>query len=86
MSAMLKKAQEIGADFALIVKGKDAYMRFYKKGSFELSRNCMLYWNESRRRWDNSSELNFYNTERSMRTTGRSYSIVDFRDQSRKDG
>lgn len=86
MSKLLEKAKAIGANYALIVHGKDGYFRFYKRGSWEVSRNCLLYWNELRKRWDNSSELSFQNIEYGMRMTNRKYDLIDFDSQSRKSG
>lgn len=86
MSKLLEKAQAIGANYALIVHGEDRYTRFYKRGSWEASRNCLLYWNETRQRWDNSSELSFQNIEYGLRMTGRKYDLIDFDEQKRKRG
>ena len=90
MSKLLKKAQAIGAGFALIVckKGSDQvdYIKFYKRGTLEVSRNCLLYYNEERRRWDNSSELSFANIEKGLKWINRKYSIIDFDKQERKSG
>ena len=71
MSKLLEAAQAIGARYALIVKGENGYIRFYKPGTWETSRNCMLYWNEAYQSWDNSSELSFSNIELGMRWTNR---------------
>ena len=86
MSKLLEKAKAIGANYALIVHGKDRYTRFYKRGSWEVSRNCLLYWNELRQRWDNSSELGFQNIEYGLRMTNRKYDLIDFDNESRKSG
>lgn len=87
MSKLLSKAQAIGANFALVVfKGKTDkvdYIRFYKTGSWELSRNCLLNYNEDRKRWDNSSELSFSNIINGMKWTGRKCSLIDFNKQER---
>ena len=90
MSKLLKQAQAIGAGFALIVCKKNSddvdYIKFYKRGNFEQSRNCMLYYNFDRNRWDNSSELSFANIEKGLKWTNRKYSIIDFDKQTRKNG
>ena len=87
MSKILQKAQAIGADFAIVVfKGKTDkvdYIRFYKTGSWDLSRNCLLNYNEDRGRWDNSSELSFSNIINGMKWTGRKCSLIDFNKQER---
>ena len=84
MSKLLEAAQAIGARYALIVKGENGYIRFYKPGTWETSRNCMLYWNEANQRWDNSSELSFSNIELGMRWTNREYDIIDFVNKTRR--
>lgn len=86
MSRMLEKAKAIGAQYALIVKGERPYLRFYKRGNWDLSRNCLLYWNDERRRWDNSSELNFTAIEYGLKVTARPYELIDFEKQSRRSG
>ncbi len=86
MSKLLEKAQAIGANFALIVQGEKGYIRFYKRGSWETSRNCLVYWNALRQRWDNSSELGFGNIEYGLKITGRKYDLVDFDKGTRKSG
>jgi len=86
MSSLLKKAKEIGANFVLIVHGDGKYIRFYKRGSWHDSRNCMLYWNDARQRWDNSSELSFAGIEYGLRVTGRKYELIDFDKQERRKG
>lgn len=90
MSKLLKQAQAIGAKFALIVCHKDSdqvdYIRFYKRGTWETSRNCMLYYNAERDRWDNSSELSFANIEKGLKWINRKYSIIDFDNKERKNG
>ena len=86
MSRLLDTANEIGANYALIVHGDKPSIRFYKRGSWELSRNCLLFWNHERGRWDNSSELSFSNIEYGMKVTGRKYDLIDFDSQQRKSG
>lgn len=86
ISKLLDKALAIGADFALIVKGSNPYTRMYKKGSWVQSRNCLLYWNEFRGRWDNSCELSFVNIEYALKITGRNYSLVNFKTKERFEG
>lgn len=90
MSKMLSYAQKIGANFALIVCEKHSdnveFTRFYKRGSWQLSRNCMLVWNDDRQRWDNSSELSFVNIQRGLRWTFRKYTLIDFDKQERVKG
>lgn len=89
MSKMLEAARAIGANYALIVHDSDRYeghRRFYKRGSWEESRNCLLYWNHERQRWDNSSELSFTNIEYGLKVTGRKYELIDFDKQQRKIG
>lgn len=90
MSKLLKQAQAISAKFALIVCHKDSdqvdYIRFYKRGNFEESRNCLLFYNFDRNRWDNSSELSFGNIEKGLTWTNRKYSIIDFDNKERKNG
>ena len=61
-------------------------MRYYKRGTWETSRNCLMRWNEERQRWDNSSELGFRNIEYSLKITGRKYDLIDFEKQTRKSG
>lgn len=90
MSKLIKQAKAIGARFALIIYLKDSdqvdYIKFYKRGTWETSRNCMLYYNAERDRWDNSSELSFGNIEKGLTWTNRKYSIIDFDKQERKSG
>lgn len=86
MSSLSEAATAIGANFALIVKGERPYSRFYKRGSWEESRNCLMYWNPERERWDNSSELNFTAIEYGLKVTGRPYEIIDFDKQERRSG
>lgn len=85
-TSLSEMAEQIGADFALIVYGGKKYTRFYKRGSWEESRNCMLYWNERYGRWDNSSELSFSSIEYGLRVTNRKYDLIDFVKQERKRG
>lgn len=85
MSKLLATAQAIGAQFAVITH-HDKSVRFYKRGSWDLSRNCLLYWNFNRERWDNSSELNFKNIEYGFTITGRKYDLIDFEKSERKSG
>lgn len=86
MSMVLEAANEIGANYLLIVHGEKGYRRFYKRGNWEISRNCMLYWNEERMRWDNSSELSFGLIEYGLQVTGRKYDLIDFDKQERRSG
>lgn len=86
MSKMLEAAKEIGANYALIIHGENGYRRFYKRGSWEESRNCLLYWNPEYQRWDNSSELSFTNIEYGLRVTNRHYDLIDFDKQERRSG
>lgn len=86
MSKLAEKAKAIGANFALIVHGEKGYMRLYKRGTRELSRNCLLYWNDERQRWDNSSELNFIKIEYGLQHTSRKYDLIDFDKETRKSG
>lgn len=86
MSKMAEKAKAIGANFALLVHGEERYLRFYKRGSWEASRNCLMYWNEVRRRWDNSSELSFANIEYGLKVTNRNYDLINFDKQTRVSG
>lgn len=90
MSKLIKQAKAIGARFALIIYLKDSdqvdYIKFYKRGNFEESRNCLLFYNFDRNRWDNSSELSFGNIEKGLTWTNRKYSIIDFDKQERKSG
>lgn len=84
MTSLSEMAETIGADFALIVYGEKKYTRFYKRGTWEDSRNCMLYWNNNYQRWDNSSELSFASIEYGLRVTNRKYDLIDFINKSRK--
>lgn len=86
MSKLAEKAKAIGANFALIVHGEKGYMRFYKRGTWEASRNCMLFWNEERRRWDKSSELSFNNIEYTLKITNHRYDLIDFDKEIRVKG
>lgn len=86
MSKMLEAAKEIGANYALIVHGERGYRRFYKRGSWNESRNCLLYWNPERQRWDNSSELSFRAIEYGLQVTGRKYDLIDFDKEERRSG
>lgn len=86
MSKLAEKAKAIGANFALIVHGEKGYMRLYKRGTWETSRNCLLYWNEERCRWDNSSELSFTNIKYGLKYTNRKYDLIDFDKQTRDKG
>ena len=86
MSKMLEAANRIGANFALIVHGEKGYRRFYKRGSWEESRNCLMYWNHERERWDNSSELNFTAIEYGLKVTNRRYDLIDFDKEERRSG
>lgn len=83
MSRLLDTAKAIGANYALIVQGDDAYTRFYQKGSWEKSRNCLLFWNHERQRWDNSSELTFKNILYALRLMDRKFSLIDFDKETR---
>lgn len=83
---MLEAAKEIGANYALIVHGERGYRRFYKRGSWNESRNCLLYWNPERQRWDNSSELSFRAIEYGLQVTGRKYDLIDFDKEERRSG
>lgn len=89
MSKLLNKANSIGADFALIVsdnKNHLGYTRFYKLGSWEVSRNCLLFWDENRRRWNNSSELGFHQIKYGLTVTGRNFTLVDFIKKEKEKG
>lgn len=86
MSKMLEAAKEIGANYALIVHGEKGYRRFYKRGSWAESRNCLLYWNPDRMRWDNSSELSFRAIEYGLQVTNRRYDLIDFDKEERRSG
>jgi len=86
VSKMLEAAREIGANYALIVHGEKGYRRFYKRGSWEESRNCLMYWNHERHRWDNSSELNFTAIEYGLKVTNRRYDLIDFDKEERRSG
>ena len=89
MSKMLEAAKEIGANYALIVHSNDrykGYSRFYKRGSWQESRNCLLYWDHERERWDNSSEPSFTKIEYGLKVTGRKYELIDFDKQERRSG
>lgn len=83
---MLEKAKAIGANYALIVHGESGYIQFYKRDSWELSRNCLMCWNDARERWDNSSELSFERIEYGLKITGRAYDLIDFDKMERKSG
>lgn len=84
MSKLQEAAQAIGANFVLIVHGAKRYCKYYKRGTWESSRNCLMYWNEERKRWDNSCELGFRNIEYGLKITGRKYDLIDFEKQTRK--
>ena len=86
MSKMLEHARAIGANYALIVHGERGYRRFYKRGSWAESRNCLLYWDHERERWDNSSEPSFTKIEYGLKVTGRKYDLIDFEKQERRSG
>lgn len=93
MSKMLEHARAIGANYALIVhdsqgngKSYKGYRRFYKRGSWQESRNCLLYWDHERERWDNSSEPSFTKIEYGLKVTGRKYDLIDFEKQERRSG
>ena len=89
MSKIISKAEAIGAQFALIVpdnKHHIGYTKFYKKGSYEISRNCLLFWDERQCRWCNSSELSFSNIEYGLRITDRKYSLINFTNRTRSNG
>lgn len=86
MSKLLEKAKAIGANNVLIVHGEAGYIRFYKRGTWELSRNCLLYWNDLRQRWDNSSELSFGCIEYGLQVTRQKYDLIDIDNQSRRSG
>lgn len=80
---MVEIAEAIGARYALVVRGKNPYTKFYKRGTWEQSRNCLLFWNFERQRWENSSELSFTNIEKGMDWTDTPYSLIDFVTQTR---
>lgn len=84
MSKFLDKAKAIGAGYALIVQGANGYTRFYKRGSWDESRNCLMFWNDDRQRWENSSELSFGAIRQGMDWTGRLYDLIDFTTQKRE--
>lgn len=84
MSKFLNKAHAIGANFALIVRGPKGYTRFYKRGTWEESRNCLMFWNDDRHRWENSSELSFEAIKNGMNWTGRHYDLIDFIKEKRE--
>lgn len=86
MSKLQEAAQAIGANFVLIVHGDKRHLRYYKRGTWETSRNCLMCWNEDRKRWDNSCELGFRNIEYGLKITGRKYDLIDFEKQTRKSG
>lgn len=93
MSNLLDQAnaiKAIGANYCVLVfKGQTDtvdYHRFYKRGTWETSRNCLLYYNYERMRWDNSSELSFGNIQRGFKWTKRKYSIIDFDNETRENG
>lgn len=86
MSKLLQKAEEIGAQFVLIVRGDKGHIRFYKKGNWDMSRNCLLCWNEDRHRWDNSSELSFGNIQYGLKITNQEYDLIDFTSKKRVSG
>jgi len=86
MSKMLETAEAIGAHYGLIIHGDKGYTRFYKRGSWEVSRNCLLFWNDVYQRWDNSSELSLRNIIYGVTITGRTYDLIDFVKQERTSG
>lgn len=81
---MIAFAESIGAQFALIVRGKSRYTRYYKHGTWDQSRSCLMFWNDDRKRWENSSELSFVNIEKGMEWTNTKYVLIDFINQTRR--
>lgn len=86
MSRLQEAAQAIGANYVLIVQGDGKRCEYYKRGTWETSRNCLLQWNEHRKRWDNTCELGFRNIEYGLKITGRKYDLIDCDRSTRRSG